>query len=225
MNDLRITACPTTAGPYRTESALFTFLSIEVSRAVSDTLVLQQAGLVPASGPIAPGWAVWSGRCSGEPVRQPVEGTRLRAGSRPVCGVRSRPRRSPLERARRRPTAPRHGSRLRLPARRQAARGPTAGASNRPTPGARYLPPRGRVRLSASAYTRSPYADRSAPQGAERHRPPLLRDRRDVVLPLGPRRTGQKVRGAGLEGEFGRLPGAGPRAPDIEPGVGAAVAG
>ena len=99
----------------RADSALFKFLSIDVSRAVSDTLVLQQAGLVPASGPIARGWAVWSGRRSGEPVRQPVEGTRFRAGSRPACGVRSRPRRSPLERARGRLTAPRRGSRLRLP--------------------------------------------------------------------------------------------------------------
>ena len=60
----------------------------------------------------------------------------------------------------------------------------------------------------------------SAPQGAERHRPPLLRDRRDVVLPLCPRRTGQKVRGAGLEGEFGRLPGAGPAAAEPHPAGG-----
>ena len=66
-----------------------------------------------------------------------------------------------------------------------------------PTPGARYVPSRGRVRSSASAYTRSPYAGCSAPEGAERHRPPLLRDRRDVVLPLCPRQTGQKSRAAG----------------------------
>jgi hypothetical protein len=58
------------------------------------------------------------------------------------------------------------------------------------------------------------------PQGAERHRPPLLGDRRDVVLPLCPRRTGQHVGGAGLEGEFGRLPGAGPAAAEPHPARG-----
>ena len=53
---------------------------------------------------------------------------------------------------------------------------------------------------------------RASAHGAERHRPPLLGDRRDVVLPLCPRRTGQDLCGAGLEGEFGRLPGACPAA-------------
>ena len=70
---------------------------------------------------------------------------------------------------------------------------------------------------TASRVRRSSGADRGAPaHGAERHRPPLLGGRRDVVLPLCPRRTGQDVYRAGLEGEFGRLPGACPAAGSSE---------
>jgi len=40
------------------------------------------------------------------------------------------------------------------------------------------------------------------------------------MLPLCPRRTGQDVGGAGLKGEFGRLPGAGPAAAEPHPARG-----
>ena len=133
-----------------------------------------------------------------ELVRQPAGGARPRGRSRLACGVRPRPRRSLPATARPWPTAPRRGSPLRWPARRQAARGPTAAASNRPTPAARCVPWRGRAQPAASARSRG--AGRGTPQGPERHRPPLLRDRRDVVLPLCPRRAGQDICGAGLEG-------------------------
>jgi hypothetical protein len=127
-----------------------------------------------------------------EPVRQPVQGARPRGRSRPACGRRPRPRRSPPATARPWPAAPRRGSPLRLPARQQAARGPAAGSPGRPAPAARSVPWPRRARPAAPA--RSPCAGRGVPQGAERHRPPLLRERGDVVLPLCPRRTGQDVR-------------------------------
>src|SRR5580704_14213672 len=57
-------------------------------------------------------------------------------------------------------------------------------------------------------------------QGAKRHRPSLLRNRGNVVLPLCPRRAGQDVCGTGLEGEFGGLPSAGPTAAKPHPARG-----
>jgi hypothetical protein len=55
-------------------------------------------------------------------------------------GMWRRPRRSPPATARRRPATPRRWTRLHLLAHRQAARGSTAEAPSRPTPGARCVP-------------------------------------------------------------------------------------
>ena len=89
--------------------------------------------------------------------------------------------------------------------------------SRRPAPGLGACPGWTRTASRASPAHRVPAA---VSQGAERHRPPLLHDRRDVVLPLCPCRAGQDVGGAGLEGEFGRLPGAGPAAAEPHPARG-----
>ena len=71
-----------------------------------------------------------------------------------------------------------------------------------------------------AAFARSPRAGGGVPQGAKRHRPSLLGDRGDVVLPLCSRRAGQDVCGTGLEGEFGGLPGAGLAAAKSHPARG-----
>ena len=106
--------------------------------------VVCRVGSPPAGGPSASAPVPAAGAASGsritipacacrdrgraaEPVRQPVQGARPRGRSRPACGMRPRRRRSPPATARGRPTAPRRGSRLRLPVRRQRLADPQLG--------------------------------------------------------------------------------------------------
>jgi len=101
---------------------------------------------------------------------------------------------------------------------------PPSGGSRTPQP-CRAVPPRRSERALGWTRTVSRIcpltgAGRGVLQGPECHRPPLLRNRWDVVLPLCPRRAGQDVGGAGLQGEFGRQPGAGLAAAEPHPARG-----
>lgn len=130
----------------RSDSALFKFPSAEVLRAVSDACLLTRWSRRPGS--IARRWPSGSGRRSAEPVRRPVEGARPRADLDQLvaCG------RARDDRHLRRHDAgpPRHGADHGCVARPSAA-----GSSNRPSPGTRYVPPRGRAvsRLRARPLT------------------------------------------------------------------------